>query len=99
MKILIPNAADRAEFEIVAPHNQDHLVVTLDGVEVDYTYRSGTVIIDGVEAGQTVEITEEPPHTIEGEAPMLVDSYPTITRIRFKINSLEPLPRIEPEEG
>ena len=93
MKITIPQTADVAQFEIEQELNPNILVVTVDGEEVPFDYSNLTVTIENVKAGQVVELTEQPVMSIEGEAPMLVEQYPTITRIRFKINSLQYLPK------
>ena len=101
MKITIPQTADVAQFEITAPHNPDNLVVKVDGEEVSYGYSelTSTIELEDLKEGQTVEITEDtPPLKLEGEAPVLVDTYPTITRIRFKINSLDYIPKPEEDD-
>ena len=98
MKVTLEQTVDVAQFEITAPHNPDYLVVKVDGELVSYGYSesTSTIELEDLKEGQTVEITEEPPSLkLEGEEPILVDTYPTITRIRFKINSLQPLPQIE----
>ena len=96
MKVTLDKTVDVAQFEITASHNPDNLVVRVDGELVSYGYANNTVELEDLKEGQTVEITEDTPSLkLEGEAPILVDTYPTITRIRFKINSLQPLPQPE----
>ena len=97
MKVTLEQDVDFAQFEIEVQHNPDTLIVTVDSQPATYDYTSGTVTISDLKQGQVVEITEGAKHTIEGEAPILADTYPTITRIRFKINSLDYIPK--PEEG
>ena len=98
MKVTLERDADVAQFEITAQHNPDNLVVKVDGASAEYEYANSTVILHDLAEGQTVEIAEDtPPLKLEGEDPIQVDVYPTITRIKFKINSLDPLP--EPADG
>ena len=96
MKITIPQTVDVAQFEIEQELNPNILVVTVDGEEVSYDYSNLTVTIENVKAGQVVELTEQPVVSIEGEAPIETVRFPTWTRIKFRINSLDPLPK--PEE-
>ena len=98
MKITIPRDAEVAQFEIEQELNPNILVVTVDGEEVSFDYSNLTVTIENVKEGQVVELTEQPVMSIEGEAPMQVDQYPTITRMKFKINSLDYIPK-PAEEG
>ena len=100
MKVTLDKTVDVAEFEITAQHNPNYLQVKVDGAVVPFDYAAAggnlshsTVTLRNLSEGQTVEITEEKPHTIEGEKPILVNTYPTITRIKFKINSLDSLPK------
>lgn len=99
MKITLQRDVDFAEFEIVPEHNPENLRVRVDGQLADYTYNNDTrsVVISDLKQGQVVEI-DQPTLTIEGEDPIVVDQYPTVTRIRFKINSLNYLPE-PPDEG
>ena len=93
MIVTIPKDADFAEFLITAQHNPNYLVVKVDGVITTFDYEDSTVKLTDLKEGQVVEITEETPsHTIEGEAPIEAIKLPTITRIKFKINSLGYLP-------
>ena len=100
MKVTLERDVDVAQFEIAVQHNPDYLVVKVDGEEVSYGYSesTSTIELEDLKEGQTVEVTEDTPHTIEGEAPMIVDTYPTITRIRFKINSLDYMPKAAEED-
>ena len=97
MKVTLERDVDVAQFEIAVQHNPDYLVVKVDGEEVSYGYSelTSTIELEDLKEGQTVEVTEDTPHTIEGEAPIQVDQYPTVTKMRFKINSLTPLPEVE----
>ena len=101
MKVTLERDVDVAQFEIAVQHNPDYLVVKVDGEEVSYGYSesTSTIELEDLKEGQTVEITEDtPPLKLEGEAPVLVDEYPTITRIKFKINSLDYIPKPEEED-
>lgn len=95
MKLTIPNDADYVQLEITAPHKPNRLAVKVDGVITSFDYANSTVTLTDLKQGQLVEVYEETSHTIEGEAPVEVSTFPTLTRIKFRINSLDHLPEAE----
>ena len=94
MILTMPRDADIVQLEITAKHNPNYLVVKVDNTAItNYVYENSTVVLTDLLQGQVVEVKEETQHTIEGEKPMIVDTYPSMTRISFRINSLDPLPK------
>ena len=103
MKVTVPSDAEVLELEIVIDHNPDNLVVTIDGepAEYRYSFKTKTVTIDDVTEGQVVDIYSETSEAYElaGEAPIVVNTYPTLQQVKFRINSLDYLPIDRDENG
>ena len=95
MRVTIPKDADVAQFEIDQQLNLDTLLVAVNGIQVPFTYNNLTVTIENVKAGQVVDIEDTSEYELVGEKPIEVHKAPNFTTIKFRINSLDYIPKLE----